>query len=143
MNVLIDTSAWSLAFRRARASSLRDANMVAELAELIQEGRALLMGPIRQELLSGLSDAGQFKSLRDRLRAFDDVSINRLDYERAAEFSNTYRQAGIQGSHIDFLICSVAAGNGAAILTTDEDFRRYSNHIPVTLHKPRKRHRRA
>lgn len=143
MNVLVDTSVWSLAFRRARASSRGDAHMVEELAELIQEGRALLMGPIRQELLSGLSDAGQFINLRDRLRAFNDLSIHGSDCERAAEFSNTCRQAGIQGSHVDFLICSVAAGNGASIFSTDKDFMSYAKLIPITLHEPRARHRRG
>jgi hypothetical protein len=96
--------------------------MVEELTELIQEGRALLFGPIRQELLSGISDVRQFNTLRNRLRAFNDLSINELDYERAAEFSNSCRRAGVQGSHIDFLICSAAAGNSAAILSTDKDF---------------------
>jgi hypothetical protein len=114
--------------------------MVEELAELIQEGRALLMGPIRQELLSGLSDAGQFKNLRDRLRAFNDLSIQGFDYERAAELSNTCHRVGIQGSHIAFLICSVASGNGASIFTTDKDFRSYAKHIPITLHESRARH---
>ena len=104
MNVLVDTSVWSLAFRRARASSRGDANIVEELSELIQEGRALLMGPIRQELLSGLSDSSQFESLRRRLRAFADQNVHARDYERAAEFSNTCRHAGVQGSHVDFLI---------------------------------------
>ena len=117
--------------------------MVEELAELIQEGRALLMGPVRQELLSGLSDAGQFENLRRRLRAFNDLNIHGFDYERAAEFSNTCRQTGVQGSHIDFLICSVAAGNGASIFTTDKDFKRYAKHVPVTLHEPRIRRRQA
>lgn len=141
MNVLIDTSVWSLAFRRSRASSRSDAQMVEELTELIQEGRALLLGPIRQELLSGISDVRQFNTLRHRLRAFDDVSIHEFDYERAAEFSNSCRQAGVQGSHIDFLICSVAAGNSAAILSTDKDFIRYAKHLPITLHEARTRGR--
>jgi len=139
MNVLVDTSVWSLAFRRARASSRGDAHVVEELAELVQEGRALLIGPIRQELLSGITDAGQLKNLRNRLRAFSDLNIQGIDYERAAEFSNTCRQAGVQGSHIDFLICSVAAGNGASIFTTDKDFRRYAKYIPVALHVSRAR----
>jgi predicted nucleic acid-binding protein len=143
MNVVVDTSVWSLAFRRARGSSRADAQIVAELTELIQEGRALLMGPIRQELLSGISDAGQFKNLRDRLRAFNDLSIQRLDYERAAEFSNICRHEGVQGSHIDFLICSVAAANGASILTMDKDFKRYATHIPITLHEARPQHKRG
>jgi predicted nucleic acid-binding protein len=95
------------------------------------------MGPIRQELLSGISDAGQFSNLRDRLRAFNDLSIRELDYERAAEFSNICRHEGVQGSHIDFLICSVAETNGASIFTTDRDFTRYAQHIPVALHEPR------
>lgn len=137
MNVVIDTSVWSLAFRRVRGSSQSDAHAVAELTELIQEGRALLMGPIRQELLSGIPDAGQFKNLRDRLRAFNDLNIRVPDYERAAEFSNICRHEGVQGSHIDFLICSVAEANGASILTMDKDFKRYAKHIPVTLHEPR------
>jgi predicted nucleic acid-binding protein len=139
MNVLIDTSVWSLAFRRARASSRRDTRMVEELTELIQEGRVLLFGPIRQELLSGISDLRQFNALRNSLRAFDDLSINELDYERAAEFSNSCRRVGVQGSHIDFLICSVAAGNSAAILSTDKDFSRYAKHLPISLHEARKR----
>jgi predicted nucleic acid-binding protein len=108
---------------------------------LIQEGHALLIGPIRQELLSGLSDAGQFKRLRDRLRAFNDLSIQGLDYERAAEFSTICRHEGVQGSHIDFLICSVAAANGVSILTTDKDFKRFAKHIPVTLHEARAQRR--
>ncbi len=65
MNVLIDTSVWSLAFRRARGSSRADAQIVAELTELIQEGRVLLMGPIRQELLSG-ARGGVFHHLSPR-----------------------------------------------------------------------------
>ena len=137
MNVLIDTSVWSLAFRRSRASSRSDAQMVEELTELIQEGRALLIGPIRQELLSGISDVRQFNTLRDGLRAFNDPSIHELDYERAAEFSNSCRQAGVQGSHIDFLICSAAAGNSAAILSADKDFIRYAKHLPITFHEAR------
>jgi predicted nucleic acid-binding protein len=137
MNVLVDTSVWSLALRRIRASSRDDARIVEELTELIREGRALLIGPIRQELLSGLSDVGQFKNLRHRLRAFDDLSIHGVDYERAAEFSNTCRQAGVQGSHVDFLICSVAAGNDASIFTTDKDFKRYAKHVPIMLHEAR------
>lgn len=139
MNVLVDTSVWSLAFRRPGASSRRDAQVVEELTELIREGRALFFGPIGQELLSGISDARQLHTLRDKLRAFSDVRIHELDYERAAESSNSCRRAGVQGSHIDFLICSVAAGNGASIFSTDKDFSRYAKHLPITLHEARTR----
>jgi predicted nucleic acid-binding protein len=139
MNVLVDTSVWSLALRRSRPSSRGDARLVEELTELIQEGRALLIGPIRQELLSGISDVRQFNTLRDRMRAFNDLGIHEVDYERAAEFSNRCRVSGLQGSHTDFLICSVAAGKGAAILSTDKDFTRYAKHLPIALHAVRAR----
>lgn len=139
MNVLVDTSAWSAALRRRGAPSAEDAEISRELADLIHEGRALLAGPIRQEILSGISDPAQFRLLRDRLRAFDDVPFGTVDFERAAEFSNTCRRVGIQGSHIDFLICSLAAGSGASIFTTDKDFERYSNVLPIALHAPRGR----
>ena len=138
MNVIVDTSVWSLAFRRTRATARGDASMVEELTELIREGRALLMGPIRQELLSGISDARQFTALRDGLRAFADVAIRELDYERAAEFSNSCRQSGVQGSHVDFLICSVAAGSSSAILSTDRDFTRYARRLPISLYEARR-----
>lgn len=138
MNVLVDTSAWSAALRRRGAPSPEDAEIARELSDLIHEGRALLAGPIRQEILSGISDPAQFRLLRDRLRAFDDLPIRTADYERAAEFSNTCRQAGIQGSHVDFLVCSVAAGGGASIFTTDRDFGRYAKLLPIVLHAPRR-----
>jgi len=134
MNVIVDTPVWSLAFRRSPAAGQGDASLVKELAELIREGRALLLGPIRQEVLSGISDVRQFTALRDKLRAFADVRIQEHDYERAAEFSNTCRRAGVQGSHVDFLICAVAADNEYAILSTDKDFKRYARNLAITLH---------
>ncbi|MFO7766132.1 MAG: hypothetical protein R6V33_06850 [Pelovirga sp.] len=53
MNVLVDTCIWSLALRRKKSE--QDA-VVNELGELISEGRAQLIGPIRQELLSGIKN---------------------------------------------------------------------------------------
>ena len=137
MNVLVDTSAWSLAFRRSRGPSGADAQVLNELVELIREGRALLMGPIRQEVLSGISDVKQFRVLRESLRAFSDVRIHEADYERAAEYSTNCRRAGLQGSHVDFLVCAVAVANDAAILSADRDFSRYARHVPIALHSAR------
>ncbi len=45
MNILVDTSVWSLALRRKNQSlSARERLLVAELTELIREGRAQLIG---------------------------------------------------------------------------------------------------
>jgi predicted nucleic acid-binding protein len=131
MIALVDTSVWSLALRRARGPASREA---LELAELIREGRAVIIGPVRQELLSGVKDQRQFDRLRDRLRSFPDVELQTDDFELAAEFFNQCRAGGLQGSNTDFLICAAAQRRGHSIFTTDADFRRFAAAIPIVLH---------
>lgn len=132
MNVLVDTSVWSLVLRRQQ----RKAGVVTtELANLVQEGRVVMLGAIRQELLSGIKAQPQFEKLRDHLRAFPDVELGATDYETAALYFNKCRGSGIQGSNTDFLLCAVATRRGYAIFTTDKDFAQYARFLPVTLHK--------
>ena len=139
MIILVDTSIWSLALRRKLPHEKNyDDSYVMELAELIDEARAIIVGPIRQEILSGISAPSLFNTLKERLRAFDDFPIKTGDYELAAEFFNTCRRTGIQGSHIDFLICAIARRNEMAILTNDQDFMNYSKILKLNLHQPRK-----
>ena len=134
MNVLVDTSVWSLALRRNPPSRAPE---VAELVELIREQRVEIIGPIRQEVLSGVRSRAQFRLLRDRLRAFPDLLLSHEDYEQAAEFFTTCRGRGVQGSNTDFLICAAAHRRGLAVFTTDNDFQMFQHHIPVRLHTPR------
>jgi len=110
---------------------------VEELAELVREGRVVMIGAIRQELLSGVKDAKQFATLRDHLRAFPDLVTETEDFEQAAEFYNKCRAKGIQGSSIDFLICAVAVRRELSIVTTDADFTGYGRILPIQLHEPR------
>lgn len=133
MKVLIDTSVWSLALRKKQKNE-EDNRIVRELQELIRELRVVMIGPIRQELLSGISDSAKFRQLRDKLRAFDDAELNSADYEIAAEVSNTCRRKGIQGSHTDFLICSFSINNKCPVFTLDKDFDLYKRHIVLSLH---------
>ena len=138
MKVLIDTSVWSLALRRKKEDlSNNEEKIVMELIELINESRAVIIGPIRQEILSGISSKNQFNQLKSKLNAFNDFPIISKDYEKAAEFSNMCRGKGIQGSHIDFLICSVAFDNDLSIFTMDKDFNLYAEHTGIILYKIR------
>lgn len=134
MNIIIDTSVWSLALRRQRTSPRAETR---ELAELVREGRAAMLGPVRQELLSGVRADQQFQTLRDHLRAFPDVPLEAEDYEDAASFFDKCRAKGIQGSNTDYLICAVAARRGFGILTADTDFSRFARVLPIELHTPR------
>ena len=130
MKVLVDTSVWSLAFRRRSPAH----PSVDELRRLIVAGRAAIVGPIRQEVLSGIRDGSVFEDLRDRLSAFPDEPLTTADYERAAEFFNACRAKGLQGSNTDFLLCAVSVRHRMPLLTTDGDFPRYAKVIPVPLH---------
>jgi predicted nucleic acid-binding protein len=135
MSIVVDTSVWSLALRRRRASVQPEA---LELAELVKEGRASIMGPIRQELLSGVPSEHQYQTLREHLRPFPDIPLEVDDFEEAAAFFNRCRARGVQGSNTDFLICAVAVRRKLPILTTDTDFSHLARLLPIHLHRPRK-----
>ena len=131
MSVLVDTCVWSLALRRRRPDRSPE---VEEFKTLIIDGRAKIMGPIRQEILSGIRSAEQYGTVRDRLRAFPDIALETADYELAAEMFTVCRRKGLQGSNTDFLICAVAEKRGLPIFTTDADFARFAAVLPIKLH---------
>jgi len=137
VRVLVDTTIWSLAFRRRRINSAEQV-LVGEFTELVKEFRAVLIGPIRQEVLSGIPDPQQFSTVLDHLAAFDDLPLDTQDYVAAARYYNTCRAKGVQGSHIDFLICAVAARHATPVFTTDQDFVPYAKHLDLRLHVVRK-----
>lgn len=134
--VLIDTPVWSLALRR-RAVSLSGADqlLTQQLYEVIEQRRAVLLGPVRQEILSGIREESQFRRIRDYLRAFPDFGLDSLDYEEAARISNDCRRTGIATSAIDMLICAVCFRNDWQVFTTDRDFERYHRVARIRLLK--------
>ena len=135
MKVLVDTCIWSLALRRNKQP---DSNIeVIEFQELLEEVRVQLIGPIRQEILSGVKRKQQFSKLKKILSAFPDLPLASEDFELAAEYFNTLGSKGIQGSNTDFLICAVSTKNKMPIFSTDNDFNHYKKHIPIALHTPR------
>ena len=129
MNVIVDTVVWSLALRRKEPYP----HIQKILKSLIEDQQALLLGPIRQEILSGYSNSTHFEQLKEKLSFFENEAIVDEDYVTAAEFNNLCRKRGIQGSHIDFLICAVAYRLEAVIYTKDKDFEHYAKHLPVNL----------
>lgn len=134
MQVLVDTSIWSLALRRPEGRlSKTEREQVAALRELVEDGRARMIGPIRQELLSGVRETAQFEKLRRELRAFSDEILSANDYEQAAHWSNECRRQGVVGSGVDLLICSISIGRRWQIFTADKDFRAYAKVIPIQL----------
>ena len=139
MNVLIDTSVWSLALRRKNESlSTNERFLVAELSELIREGRARMIGFVRQELLSGIKATEQYEKLRLHLRSFPDEVVDTSDYEEAAKAGNRCRAKGVVVSIVDILLCAVANKRLWTIFTTDPDFSNYAKVLPLRIHAPRR-----
>lgn len=128
--VLVDTCVWSLALR---GRTPKEKTIADQLTQLIDENQVKIIGPIRQELLSGYSDKNSYDKLRQKLQYFPNELLLDIDYECAAEYSNLCRSKGIQGSHTDFLICAVAVRLNLVIFTTDKDFKNYAKSLPVTL----------
>jgi predicted nucleic acid-binding protein len=135
--VLVDTTIWSLALRR-RASILRrnERELVEDWTTLVTSGSAALIGPIHQEILSGIRSAEVFVKIRQRLADFSHLIIDSEDYSEAARFFNVCRSHGVAGTSIDMLICAVAHRYDVPIFTTDRDFTRYVTWLPVRLYKP-------
>ncbi len=119
MRVLADTSVWSEALRRSKKVN---SAVAQELRSLIIEHRVDIIGPIRQEVLSGIREQAQFDKLEKHLTAFPDQVLTTEDYVIAAGYFNLCRAKGVQGSNTDFLICAVAIRNHFSIYTFIVEF---------------------
>jgi predicted nucleic acid-binding protein len=131
MKVLVDTCIWSQVLRHKSP----DTGLTKKLQELVQNSRVAIIGPIRQELLSGMPQIKQFNELKETLSSFEDLPLTTEHYEKAAEFCNICRRKGVQGSTIDFLICAVAVMENLVIFTIDKDFENYKKYLPLRLIK--------
>lgn len=138
MRILVDTCVWSNFLRRNRS---RADPIATEVERLIRRDLVQLIGPVRQELLSGTQPQEHFMKLREYLRFFPNLPLDEEDDENAAQYYNVCRQNGIRGTGTDLLICAVAVRHCLRIFTTDTDFDRYARHLPIDLHVSQGRRR--
>ncbi len=126
MKILVDSCVWSLALRRKSKTLLSkdEQRIVAILSDSVQNGRIAIIGPIRQEVLSGIKDSARFEKLRGALGAFPDEPIATGQYEEAARLHNLCRRRGVECGSVDMLLCVVAAQRRWSVLTTDAGLKR-------------------
>lgn len=122
MNVLVDTCVWSLSLRRRKKSLLTpdEQKLVTLLAEATRDGRVVMIGPIRQEVLSGIRDEAQFAKIAELLDPFPDQELQTADYVGAARIFNVCRNHGLQGGPVDMLLCSVVLRRKWQLMTADQ-----------------------
>ena len=130
--IVVDTTIWSKAYRRKKITG-EDQNIINKLCSILDMEEEILIGPVRQELLSGISNKDVFDDLALKLSGFNNYEIQLADHDLAAEYFNICLSRGIQGSQTDYLVCAVAYRYNAEIFTEDKDFNRYKEYLPIKL----------
>jgi predicted nucleic acid-binding protein len=131
VNLLVDTSVWSLALRREPAGSARE---VARLRRAIEEGEAIFTtGLVLQELLQGFSGPKARAVILERFSTLPLLVPDRQDHTAAAEVRNICRRAGVQIGTIDALLIQLCQRYELTLLSTDRDFHSASAHVIFPL----------
>ena len=135
MTLFVDTSVWSLAFRRdAPASSVE----VLALRQALEGDETIVTtGVILQELLQGFSGPRARKDIIERFSALPLLVPDRQNHIDAAELRNKCRRAGVQIGTIDALLAQLCIRHSLTLLTTDQDFVHVASHCPLRLWKRR------
>ena len=134
MSLFIDTSVWSLAFRRD--TPVQDAT-VRTLVRAIEAGETLLTtGLVLQELLQGFSGPKARARILDRFSALPLLVPDLEDHIGAADLRNICRRAGVQVGTIDALLAQLCIRHDLTMLSTDSDFSRIGDHYALKLWTP-------
>ena len=131
MTLFVDTSVWSLAFRRDAVS---DASEVRVLRRALEVGEIVVTtGLILQELLQGFAGPRARNDIIERFTALPLVTPDRQDHIDAADLRNRCRRAGVQIGTIDALLAQLCIRHEFTLLTTDNDFTRIASHRPLRV----------
>ncbi len=131
MSLLVDTSVWSLAFRRdghpgaPEVSALRAALQGAE--------QVFTTGLVLQEVLQGFVGPKNRDQLVERLSVLAFLQPDKQDHIAAADIRNACRRRGIQIGTIDALLIQLSQRYDMTLLTTDKDFQAASEHVEFRL----------
>jgi predicted nucleic acid-binding protein len=131
MTLLVDTSVWSLAFRRdAQADEpevhqLRDALFGSEIV--------VTTGLVLQELLQGFSGPRARDQIVERFAALPLLQPDRDDHIASAALRNSCRQAGVQIGTIDALLAQLCIRHDLTLLSTDKDFTHAARHCALRV----------
>ena len=134
MSLFVDTSVWSLAFRRDGSTA---APQAAALVRAIESGEPILTtGLVLQELLQGFSGPKAREQILDRFSALPLLVQDRADHVEAAALRNICRRHGVQIGTIDALLAQLCIRHGLVMLSSDRDFQGMANHCALRLWQP-------
>jgi len=133
--IVIDTSVWSLAFRRRRWPEGVMPGVVRLVKKLtLERHQVALPGVVLQELLSGVKDPAQGERIRALMEGFPLILATKGQHIEAANISNVCRKKGVSAATVDCLIAAQCIMINGALLTLDEDFERISRYCGLRLY---------
>lgn len=131
MSLFVDTSVWSLAFRRDAPPASKP---VRELARALESGETIVTtGLVLQELLQGFSGPKDRALIMDRFAAMPLLVPDRRDHIDAAGLRNYCRRRGVQIGTIDALLAQLCIRHSLTMITTDKDFQMIARHSTLKL----------
>lgn len=131
---LVDTSVWSLAYRRDAPPNVPQ---VAVLRTALVNGEYVaITGMVLLELLRGFVPARAQERILTDLAPLELIDPTRDHYVEAARLANTCRQAGVQLGSVDALLAQLAIANDLELLTTDRDFENAAKVVPLRVWQP-------
>lgn len=134
MDLLVDTSVWSLALRRD-IDAIEPA--VRHLRAALESGEGVFTtGLVLQELLQGFHGPKARDAIIERFASLPLLVPDRTDHVEAADLRNTCRRDGIQVGTIDALLAQLCLRHGLLLLTTDRDFELIARHVAIRLWSP-------
>jgi predicted nucleic acid-binding protein len=131
MTLFVDTSVWSLAFRRDAPEESPEVHALKQ--SLSSGGQIVSTGIVLQELLQGFSGPKARDEIIERFSSIPFVSPDRADHIAAADLRNHCRRAGVQVGTIDALLAQLCIRHDLILLTTDRDFSHMAQHESLKL----------
>ncbi len=133
--IVVDTSVWSLAFRRRSWPKDQMPVVVKLLQKMTREKEHLgVPGVVLQELLSGVKDPAQGERIKVLMEGYPLLLSTREHHNEGANISNVCRKAGISAATIDCLIAAQCILLDGLLLTLDDDFKRIATCCGLRLY---------
>jgi len=129
LNLLVDTSVWSLMLRRDTPTRSAES---AFLIRALEHGDSVLTtGLVLQELLQGFSGPKARDQIVEKFSALPLLVPDRQDHIEAAALRVVCGRKGVQIGAIDALLAQLCVRHGLTLLTTDQDFHSMAKHVDL------------
>jgi len=131
VRLFVDTSVWSLAFRRNASPDLPEVGCLHKA--LTGDDLVFTTGLVLQELLQGFRGPRARDRILSHFGTLPLIAPDRVDHVETVALRNACRRRGVQVGTIDALLAQLCVRHGLVLLTTDGDFNRVARACPLEV----------